>query len=169
MIGMRVLNIPIFGCEQTLDGCKHLLGAFVFTEKGVHIYERFRNTGGSGQQEHGNGRLVALYLARHFGSDLPTQKMIRDYEINRILTEQFQRLINAGGAKNRVACVFQDELAVVKPGMFVVNSQNERHVPFSWRNLLALKQFMTERELMDAHHLHRRDCGEEIAGVARRY
>jgi len=28
---------------------------------------------------------------------------------------------------------------------------------------------MTERELMDAHHLHRRDCGEEIAGVARRY
>jgi hypothetical protein len=50
--------------------------------------------------------------------------MVRDHDVHRIAAEQLHGLVCAGCAQDGITGMFQDELAEVETGFFIVHGEN---------------------------------------------
>ena len=99
-----------------------MLRTFALAEKCIHVCERLGDAARAGKHNHRNRRLAALHLPHHFCPHPPSEQMVGHDKINRIATKEAQRLVYPGSTEDGVSGMLQNELAEVKPGMFIVNS-----------------------------------------------
>jgi hypothetical protein len=112
--------------EQVGDRFQQSFRPFPFGEKTVSKFQPLGFFASGRYDEDGDLWLQLLHLCGNFHARLVGKKMIRDDQVDRMLSEEIEPLLSRRGRQNGVAGAGQQKLTNSQRDLGIIDTENER-------------------------------------------